>query len=101
MNADCSEEYPVRAEHDNLEKILAAMLQMEPSCRDHFRANQVRKYTEQDRILAAMLQMKLSCRDQFSANQVRKYRYTEQDRILAAMLQIKSPLAEIILENFA
>ena len=70
MNADCSEEYPVRAEHDNLEKILAAMLQMEPSCRDHFRANQVRKYKE-------------------------------QDRILAAMLQIKSPLAEIILENFA
>ena len=99
MNADCSEEYPVRAEHDNLEKILAAMLQMEHSCRDHFRANQVRKYTEQDRILAAMLQMEHSCRDYYRANQVRKY--TEQDRILAAMLQIKSPLAEIILENFA
>ena len=98
MNADCSEEYPVRAEHDNLEKILAAMLQMEPSCRDHFRANQVRKYTEQDRILAAMLQMEHSCRGYYRANQVRKY--TEQDRILAAMLQIKSPLAEIILENF-
>jgi hypothetical protein len=36
-----SEEFSVRAEHDNLEKILAAMLKMEPTCRDHFLKNKV------------------------------------------------------------
>jgi hypothetical protein len=36
-----SEEFAVRAEHDNLEKMLAAMLKMEPTCREQFRKNKV------------------------------------------------------------